>query len=198
MTFFLGLTGGIATGKSTADAFFRKSQIPVIDADKIAHELMNPGKASYQAIVSSFGTQVLNADQTINRKKLGQLVFNDSVLLDKLNQLTHPLIINEIKLEMDQYQKQKTAIVVVDLPLLFEIGFEQECDASLVITVPQQLQLTRLMQRNHLTKSAALSRIKSQMPLSEKEKMATYVVKNTGTIGNLEKQLSDILLKIGR
>ncbi|OYS18605.1 dephospho-CoA kinase [Lactobacillus taiwanensis] len=198
MTYFLGLTGGIASGKSTADDFFKKKNIPIIDSDLIAHKIMEVGQAGYQAVVNYFGSKILTDNQTINRRKLGEIVFNDQAKLKKLNSLTHPLVHQEIKRQMEQYRLNQEKLVVIDVPLLFESGFESLCDGVLVISISPELQLKRLMKRNNFTEKEALSRINNQMPLSEKEKRATYVVANTGTINDLEKRLSDLLQKIGR
>ncbi|WP_282804893.1 dephospho-CoA kinase [Lactobacillus isalae] len=198
MTYFLGLTGGIASGKSTADDFFKKKNIPIIDSDLIAHQIMEVGQSGYNAVVACFGTNILNDDQTINRRQLGEIVFNDKAKLKKLNDLTHPLVHQEIKRQMEHYSLEKEKLVVIDVPLLFESGFESLCDGVLVISISPELQIKRLMKRNNFTKKEALARINNQMPLREKEKRATYVVANTGTIGDLEKKLSDLLQEIGR
>ena len=180
MTYFLGLN------------------IPIIDSDLIAHKIMEVGQAGYQAVVDYFGSKILTDNQTINRRKLGEIVFNDQAKLKKLNSLTHPLVHQEIKRQMEQYRLNQEKLVVIDVPLLFESGFESLCDGVLVISISPELQLKRLMKRNNFTEKEALSRINNQMPLSEKEKRATYVVANTGTINDLEKKLSDLLQKIGR
>lgn len=198
MTYFLGLTGGIASGKSTADEFFKKKKIPIIDSDLIAHKIMEIGQNGYKAVVDYFGTDILNDDQTINRRKLGGIVFNDKAKLKKLNELTHPLVHQEIKQQMVQYSANQEKLVVIDVPLLFESGFESLCNGVLVISITPELQIERLMKRNNFTKKEAIARINNQMPLSEKEKRATYVVANTGTIDDLEKKLSDLLQEIGR
>ena len=198
MTYFLGLTGGIASGKSTADEFFKKKKIPIIDSDLIAHRIMEIGQNGYKAVVDYFGTDILNDDQTINRRKLGGIVFNDKAKLKKLNELTHPLVHQEIKQQMAQYRANQEKLVVIDVPLLFESGFESLCNGVLVISITPELQIERLMKRNDFTKKEAIARISNQMPLSEKEKRATYVVVTTGTIGDLEKKLSDLLQEIGR
>ncbi|WP_297584940.1 dephospho-CoA kinase [uncultured Lactobacillus sp.] len=198
MTYFLGLTGGIASGKSTADEFFKKKKIPIIDSDLIAHQIMEIGQNGYKAVIDYFGTDILNKDQTINRRKLGGIVFNDKVKLKKLNELTHPLVHQEIKQQMAQYRANQEKLVVIDVPLLFESGFESLCNGILVISITPELQIERLMKRNDFTKKEAIARINNQMPLSEKEKRATYVVANTGTIDDLEKKLSDLLQEIGR
>ena len=198
MTYFLGLTGGIASGKSTADEFFKKKKIPIIDSDLIAHKIMEIGQNGYKAVVDYFGTDILNDDQTINRRKLGGIVFNDKAKLKKLNELTHPLVHQEIKQQMARYRANQENLVVIDVPLLFESGFESLCNGVLVISITPELQIERLMKRNAFTKKEAIARINNQMPLSEKEKRATYVVANTGTIDDLEKKLSDLLQEIGR
>lgn len=198
MTYFLGLTGGIASGKSTADNFFKKKNIPIIDSDLIAHQIMEVGQSGYKTVVTYFGPDILNDDQTINRQKLGEIVFNDKAKLKELNKLTHPLVHQEIRRQMEQYSLKKEKLVVIDVPLLFESGFESLCDGVLVIAISSELQIKRLMKRNNFTKKEALARINNQMPLKEKEKRATYVVANTGTIRDLEKRLSDLLQEIGR
>ena len=198
MTYFLGLTGGIASGKSTADEFFKKRKIPIIDSDLIAHRIMEIGQNGYKAVVDYFGNDILHDDQTIDRRKLGAIVFNDREKLKKLNEITHPLVHQEIEQQMVQYRANHEKLVVIDVPLLFESGFESLCNGVLVISITPELQLERLMKRNNFVKKEAIARINNQMPLSEKEKRATYVVTNTGTIDDLEKKLSNLLQEIGR
>lgn len=196
MTYVLALTGGIATGKSTADQFFEKKNIPIIDCDKIAHDLMKPQNASWRAIRDAFGTDYLNDDQTINRKKLGQLVFSDQTALNKLNQLTHPLIFDKTVQKIKKYQDED--VVILDAPVYFESGWDKKniTDGILVITLPEAMQIDRLKQRNNLTDEEAKMRIQSQMPLNKKAQMADFVVANTGTIKELENKLEQLLLKI--
>lgn len=196
MTYVLALTGGIATGKSTADAFFKQKNIPVVDCDQIAHELMQPQKASWQAIKDNFGTEYVNADQTINRAKLGQLVFNNKTALNKLNQLTHPLIFDKTIQKIQDYQDHD--LVVVDAPVYFEAGMDKKgiADGVLVISLPEKLQLERLKKRNNFTQAQAQARIASQMPLKEKAQKADFVIDNTGTIKELEDKLEQVLNKI--
>lgn len=195
MTLVLGLTGGIATGKSTADAFFKHNGLAIIDADEIAHSIMNQGQPGYRAVVKQFGLNYLNHDNSINRKKLGDLIFNNKAELKHLNEITHPLIKKEM-LNQLKAAKKKYKIVVLDVPLLFESQCDYLCDQILVITLPEKIQIERLIKRNNLTRIAAIKRIKSQMPLSEKVAMATYVIANTGTIKELEDKLKKVLLKI--
>lgn len=196
MTLVLGLTGGIATGKSTADKFFEKKKIPVVDADKIAHRIYDIGKPAWKEIKNKFGDEYLNSDQTINRKKLGQLVFTNKDKLALLNAITHPIILEEIQMQINSYKDKFVPLIIVDMPVLFESGAQKYCDQTLVITLPQNMQIERLMARNSLTKQEAIDRIHSQMPLSEKEAKATYVVSNIGTKKDLENKLEKLLLEI--
>lgn len=196
MTYFLGLTGGIATGKTAADDYFRKRKIPIIDADTVAHQLMQKRRKSYTAIVNNFGNSILDDHQEIDRKKLGQIVFTDPQQLARLNKITHPIIRQEIISQMDQFQKCGTKLVILDVPLLFESNYQKLCDSVLVVTTSPELQLQRLQARNNLNKSAAMRRIDSQMDLSKKEAMADFVVQNNTTITDLEEKLARVLDKI--
>ena len=196
MTYVLALTGGIATGKSTADQFFEKKNIPIVDCDKIAHDLMEPKNTSWQAIKDNFDEEYLNDDQTINRKKLGQLVFSDKSALNKLNQLTHPLIFDKTIQKIESYQNED--MVILDAPVYFESGWDKKniADGILVITLPETVQIDRLKQRNNLTDEEARMRIKSQIPLDKKTQLADFVIENTGTIKELESKLEQLLNKI--
>ncbi|BDR60747.1 dephospho-CoA kinase [Lactobacillus xylocopicola] len=193
MTLVLGLTGGIASGKSTADRFFSQNQVPLIDSDQIAHDLLNVGAAGYAAVVEQFGPAIVNSDQSINRAKLGQLVFAKPAQREVLNNITHPLIFREIQTKITQNRQAKVPLVVFDAPLLFESGGQKYCDRTLLIALPAQLQLERLMARDRLSRQAALERIHSQMSLAQKAKLADYVIANTGTIEELESKLKKLL-----
>ena len=196
MTLVLGLTGGIATGKSTADKFFEEKNIPIVDCDEIAHNIMNVNKPAWKDIKEVFGEKYLNEDQTINRKKLGKLVFNDPTKMKILNEITHPRIFQEMESQIAQYKSEGYSLIIVDAPVLFESHSEKYYDKTLVISLPQDLQIKRLMARNNLTKEEALSRINSQMSLKEKEARATYVIENTGYVEDLYKKLNELLTKI--
>ncbi len=196
MTLVLGLTGGIATGKSTADKFFEEKNIPIVDCDEIAHNIMNVNKPAWKDIKEIFGEKYLNEDQTINRKKLGKLVFNDPTKMKILNEITHPRIFQEMESQIAQYKSEGYSLIIVDAPVLFESHSEKYYDKTLVISLPQDLQIKRLMARNNLTKEEALSRINSQMSLKEKEARATYVIENTGSVEDLYKKLNELLTKI--
>ncbi|CCI85803.1 dephospho-CoA kinase [Lactobacillus pasteurii DSM 23907 = CRBIP 24.76] len=196
MTIVLGLTGGIATGKSTADEFFRKQNIPIIDADQISREILNIGKPAWEQVKQQFGLEFFNADQTVNRRKLGQYVFSHKSELEKLNQITHPLIHEEIVEQIQSAKQKNLPLIILDAPVLFETGGEKDCDQVLVIALPEQEQLKRLMKRNNYDEKEAMDRIRSQMPLAQKIAKANYVVENTGTIIELEDKLAEVLRKI--
>lgn len=196
MTKILGITGGIASGKSTADVFFREKQIPVIDCDQIAHDILNKGEKGYELVLKQFGMNILKSDQSINRSALGQIVFDDEKQLETLNRITHPLIFQEIQAKIALNNPSKNSLVVVDAPVLFEANGQKYCDFTLLIAIPESLQMKRLMLRDRLSKGAALKRIRSQMPLSQKEKLADFVINNTGTKQDLKSKLEQLLLEI--
>lgn len=196
MTIVLGLTGGIASGKSTADSFFSKKHIPVIDSDLIAHHILDCGEKGYKLVVAYFGTQFLKPDQTIDRSKLGKLVFSNPQKLAKLNEITHPLIFQEIEAKITQHRLKNEPLIIVDAPLLFESGGLSYCDRSLLVAVPEKIQVKRLIARDQISKTEALQRINSQMPLAQKKELADYVVTNTGTIKELEDQLTGVLCNL--
>ena len=196
MTKILGLTGGIASGKSTADVFFREKQIPVIDCDQIAHDILNKGEKGYELVLKQFGMNILKSDQSINRSALGQIVFDDEKQLETLNRITHPLIFQEIQAKIALNNPSKNSLVVVDAPVLFEANGQKYCDFTLLIAIPESLQMKRLMLRDRLSKGAALKRIRSQMPLSQKKKLADFVINNTGTKQDLKSKLEQLLLEI--
>ncbi len=193
MTFYLGLTGGIATGKSTADRFFENHGINVIDADRIAHQQLAVGQIGWQNIETLFGRTYFKPDLTIDRRRLGEYVFHHPDARRKLEALNHPAIMKQIGIEMAAVT---SGLCIVDVPLLFENQQQARYDATLLITLPQELQINRLMTRNHLNREQAMARIKSQMPLSQKAVLATYVISNTGTSQNLFQKLELLLAQL--
>lgn len=179
MAFILGVTGGIATGKSTVVDVFLKAGVPIVDGDLIAREIVEPGQPALKALVAAFGEEILTEDR-LNRKKLGEIVFNDPAkrqLLDRLlDGYLRGAITDQIK------EAAKTApLVVADIPLLYEADYQQYMDQVAVVYIPKELQLTRLMQRDHLTKEAALQRMKSQLSIEEKRQKADFLFDNQGT-----------------
>ncbi|MGO2952087.1 MAG: dephospho-CoA kinase [Lactobacillus sp.] len=196
MSIVLGITGGIATGKSTVDAFLREKQLPIVDSDAIAHQLLAPGAAGWVNVKTTFGEKFLNADQTIDRAALGRYVFTNPEALAQLNMLNHPLIYAEIKRQIAAYRQQGAALIVFDAPLMYETGGEKLCDYVLVVTTTSALQLKRLMTRNQISRRAALARIHSQLPLAVKIAKADFVINNVGSKAELRRKLDQVIASI--
>lgn len=197
MTMIIGLTGGIASGKSTVSEMLKKRDIPVIDADLIAREVVEVGKKAYTEIVNAFGKEILNEDLTINRARLGSIVFQNEDKRKKLNSIVHPEVRLEMKRRQEQLISEGAKAVVLDIPLLFESNLKHLVDKVIVVYTGEKNQLERLMKRNNFSKEEALSRINAQMPLKEKVKFADAVINNDGTLEETEQQLENILMNWG-
>ncbi|PEP65621.1 MULTISPECIES: dephospho-CoA kinase [Bacillus] len=193
MTIVIGLTGGIASGKSTVSQMFRELQIPVIDADIIAREVVEQGKEAYKEIVDVFGEEILQADGELDRPKLGGIVFHNEEKRLRLNKIVHPAVRKEMNVQKDMYIKEGVQAVVLDIPLLFESKLTALVDRIVVVAVSPSMQLERLMKRNGFTEEDAKARIDSQMPLAEKATLANKVIYNDGTIAETKAQLQLIL-----
>lgn len=175
----IGLTGGIASGKSTVAKKLRELGAYVVDADKVAHMIIEPYKPAWHDIVEEFGEEVLNPDQTVNREKLGKIVFDNPLLLQKLNRITHPRIMEFFKEEIQRLKAEKTdSIVVLEVPLLYETHMDRICDEVWVVWVDRETQIERLCRRDNISLEDAVKRIEAQMPLDEKAKRAKVVIDN--------------------
>ncbi|MGX7139397.1 dephospho-CoA kinase [Enterococcus silesiacus] len=186
MGMILGLTGGIATGKSTVVSVFKSLNFPIVDADVIAREIVEVGTPALEKIVAVFGLEVLNQDGSLNRKKLGSIVFSDEKKRKMLNEVLSPFLRDEILSQIDQ-KKNESSLVVVDIPLLFEGGYDQFVDKVAVVYVPEATQLVRLMKRDNLTQDEAQRRINSQLSIEEKKQKADIVFDNQKSIQETEK-----------
>ncbi len=195
MGIVIGLTGSIATGKSTVASMFMDLGIPVIDADRIAREVVEPGEEAYKKVVEAFGEEILLEDRSLNRPKLGRIVFSDEEKRNQLNSIVHPAIRKRMLEKRDAYLKKGERCVVLDIPLLFESKLEHFVDKIIVVFVDENVQLKRLLDRNQLTKEEALQRIRSQMPVKDKLELADAAIDNNGTIEHSFKQLKEILQK---
>jgi dephospho-CoA kinase len=195
MSVTIGLTGGIASGKSTVSSMFREMGIPVVDADVIARLVVEPGQETYNEIVQSFGEGILYQDRTINREALGSIVFHNDDKRKVLNNIVHPAVRKRMLEEKEQFITSGCSAVVLDIPLLFESGLSYMVDKTIVVYVNYENQLNRLMNRNQLSKTEALTRMQSQMPLEEKKALADEVIDNNGTIQESKLQLQKILHK---
>ncbi|MEN6462653.1 MAG: dephospho-CoA kinase [Syntrophomonas sp.] len=179
----IGLTGGIASGKSTVARTLKDLGVILIDSDDLAHAVIEPNQPAWNDIVKSFGKQILNPDMSINRAKLGDIVFNDSVKLDELNQIIHPRVMEKHRHDLQQIEKvHPEAIVVMDVPLLFETHMEQMCNEVWVVWVDRETQIKRLMARNNYSREEAIARINAQMSLDEKAEQADAVIDNSKSI----------------
>lgn len=188
-----GLTGGIATGKSTAIKLIEGLGIPVIDADQISHKLSDKGQIGYQNIVSHFGKDILNSDETIDRKKLGHIIFSEPLLKSDLESILHPLIKFEVLQQRKYYQDSGAKLCIYDVPLLFEKNLWKDFDSTVLIWCSKPTQLERLMKRSGLTLEEANLRIKNQEPMIDKVKLANHCVDNSGDIADLEKQIHKLI-----
>lgn len=191
----VGLTGGISSGKSTVSSYLKQLNIPVIDADEVARKVVEPNSQGAIEIRKAFGSDVFEEDGSLNRQKLGALIFSNTENRQKLDDLLQPLIKIMILEEIEEYRQKGENMIVLDLPLLFEKNYEKLCEEIIVVYVPKELQLERLMKRNQYTKQEALSRIDSQLSIEEKRKRATVLFDNQGTIQQLYYQVEQWLVE---
>ncbi|MGN7297615.1 dephospho-CoA kinase [Ferdinandcohnia sp. SAFN-114] len=197
MALTIGLTGGIASGKSTVSQMFKEAGIVVIDADVIARKVVEVGEEAYEQIVQSFGKDILLPDETIDRQKLGSIVFfnEDKRLL--LNSIVHPAVRKQMLKEKEEHLSNGEETVILDIPLLFESKLTALVDRTLLVYVDYETQLARLMNRNNLSMGEAEARIQSQMPLKDKIQLADAVIDNNGTIESTKDQLHKICKQWG-
>ncbi|HET7627825.1 MAG TPA: dephospho-CoA kinase [Bacillales bacterium] len=189
----IGLTGGIASGKSTVSRMLEDLGFPVIDADHYAREVVEPGEAAYEKIVAHFGEGVLHSDGTVDRKQLGAVIFNNDMQRKALNAIVHPEVRKKMNAEKDRYRRKQVPAVVLDIPLLFESRLTKTVDKVLLVYVDEVVQLKRLRKRDGSTEEEALSRIRAQIPLRDKKKLADAVIDNNGTVEETKSQLIEIL-----
>lgn len=187
----VAITGSIACGKSTVTTYLLEKKYKVLDADKISHELLERDYVK-ERLVREFSDEIIT-DKSIDRKKLGSIVFSDKTKLEKLNSIMHPLIREEIEKEAIN---NKEELLFIDMALLFEAKFDDLVDKVIVVHVDYDKQLSRLMNRNNFSLTEAKSRIASQISSNEKIKLADYVIDNSGTMAETFNQIDDILNKL--
>jgi dephospho-CoA kinase len=189
----VGLTGGLATGKTTVAQVFKHCGAVVIDADQLAREAVRPGKAAWREIIRRFGKGILNPDRTIDRQALGAMVFRHKSQLRLLERIIHPRVARQqMRLTKQASKKNPNAVVIYDVPLLFEAGIDKRVDKIIVVTADRRTQIARLKTRNGLTRAEALRRIKSQMPLTMKRRLADHVVDGRWSPKRLRREASRI------
>ncbi|MBT8331690.1 MAG: dephospho-CoA kinase [Deltaproteobacteria bacterium] len=193
----IGLTGGIATGKSTVSAMLKKAGALIIDADRIARAVVKKGLPAYREIIDHFGSGVLLPDGEIDRNVLGDIIFNDPQKKQLLNRIVHPRVKKEVNRQLKQIETtHPKAVAILDIPLLIEAGMHRDLSEIIVVYAPQHIQVKRLMQRDRISESDALARVRSQMPIEEKKQQATIVIDNSGTIENTRRQTQDIFERL--
>jgi dephospho-CoA kinase len=194
----IGLTGGIACGKSTVSAMLVKRGALLIDADRVAREVVEPGSPVLAQVAAQFGQAVLQPDGSLNRKQLGEIVFADAEARKALEGLLHPSIRALMRERMGSFEQlHPDKLVVVDVPLLYESGLQAGYQQVMVVYVPEAIQLERLMQRDQLTLAQAKQRLQSQMPIEQKKKLADILINNCGTLAETERQIDDFWLRKG-
>ena len=192
--FVIGITGGIATGKSTVLSEMSRRGIPTVSSDVLAHRCLNPGTPSYRRIVHHFGPGILAPNGQINRTILGRLVFSNPRERHWLERQTHPRVIQGLK----RFIHSHRGLLALDIPLLFEAGLENLVDRILVVSSRQKNQIRRQTRRTHLSVAEAKRRIQSQQSLSYKRKHADYVIVNDGSRRALHRQISRVLTALHR
>jgi dephospho-CoA kinase len=193
----VGLTGSIATGKSTVGMMFIELGCHLIDADRITHQLLEPGQAVHAAVLKAFGEHILTQDGTIDRKILGEIVFKDPQARSKLNGLVHPAVIQRQREWLNEMEvKDPSGISIVDAALMIEVGTYKNYDKVIVVTCRPEVQKKRLRARSGLSEEEAEARIRSQMPLEEKARHADFVIDNSGDLAVTRRQVAEVNSKL--
>lgn len=189
----VGLTGGIATGKSTVSAMLAHLGARVIDADQLARDVVAPGQPAHAAIVAEFGADVLQDDGYLDRKRLGAIVFADPARRKRLEQITHPAVRQRQQRILSMLEEEEHGgLVIWDVPLLYETRGDEHVDRVVVVTTDEATELARLMARDGSSEADALARIRSQMPVAEKARRAHYVIDNSGSRADTERRVREI------
>lgn len=192
----IGLTGGIASGKSRVAAMFRDLGAEVIDADLLARQVVEPGRPAYKDIVSEFGQAALAEDGTIDRKALGAIVFADEEKRARLNLITHPRIAAAAQAETARLFAQGASTILYEAALLVESGLHKTLDGLIVVSAPRQTQVERIMARDGMDEAEANGRIEAQLPLNKKTEVATYVIDNSGSLDETSAQVAEVWQKM--
>jgi len=194
----VGLTGGIATGKSAVSSLLKARGYPIVDADLLAREVVLPGTSAYTAIVKTFGEDVLQPDGYLDRKKLGSVIFNDEGKRKQLNGIVHPAVRKAMVRGVVRAWIRGEKVCILDVPLLIEAGIWKWVGKVVVVYTSAEIQLQRLMRRDGTTREDASSRLNSQLPIGEKLPYADYVVENSGTLIELEAETQLLINKLTR
>jgi dephospho-CoA kinase len=192
----LGVTGGIASGKTTVAQAFQGLGAVVVSADLLAREIVHPGGKTLQQIADQFGRQVLHEDGTLNRQLMADMIFNDDQARRVLNGITHPAIAALARTRLREAEQGGAPLVIYDAPLLYEVGADRQVDKVLVVKVDAEVQLARLMARDGIDRQQALARVAAQMPQGEKIARADFVVDNSGTARETQSQVKSLMERL--
>lgn len=192
----IGLTGGIASGKSTVSDYLKDKGYPIVDADVISREVVEVGKIGLERISEKFGTDVLNDDGSLNRKALRNIIFSDEQARLDLNSILHPIIHDEILTQLKNYVDKGNDIIIFDAPLLLENNLQDLVDEVWVVSTSDKIQIDRVMKRDGISEKDSRDIISKQMPLYVKEKLADLILYNNGDINNLYEQVENALKTI--
>lgn len=195
--YIAGLTGGIATGKSTISGMFREAGAVIVDADRIAHEVVEKGQPAWEEIKAHFGDRILLPGGEIDRERLGGIVFHNEQQKENLNRIVHPFVFQKMEAEIEDARlADPRSIVILDVPLLIETGMHQALPAVILAYIPEDMQLARLMARDGLSEADALARIRSQMPIDSKQQIADMVIDNSGSLDATRKQVGEVMHRL--
>lgn len=189
----IGLTGSIASGKSTVAKMIQSYNLPIVDADIVARQVVEPGTVTLKKIAEAFGDEVIAEDGSMDRAKVGSIIFHNEDMRKTLNGIIHPAIREEMLRQRDEFMSYGEKNIFMDIPLLFESKLEHFVEKIIVVSVEEEVQLQRLMARNGFTEDEAKARIATQMPVKEKEQLADAVIHNNGTLEDTAIQLQTIL-----
>ena len=188
----IGLTGGIGSGKSTVSQFLAELGAVILDMDKVGHEVLKPGTEAWQEVVEAFGSQLLTPRGEIDRKRLGEIVFGNPESLSQLNQITHPRIADVVKARLEEYQRQGVKVVVLEAPLLLEVGWTSLVDEVWVTVAPESTVLKRLKERVGLSKAESLARIRSQLSSEERTRRADVIINTDCELNELKARVREL------
>ena len=191
----IALTGGIATGKTYVATRLREAGVPMVDADILAREVVTPGSPALAAIRKRFGPDAVRRDGTMDRVRVGQIVFKDKRARLDLEAIIHPAVIKAVNDFFNALPK-RTPFAIADIPLVYETGRDKDFDAVIVVACPREMQLQRLMERNKLSKEDAERRLAAQLPIDQKVKKATYVINNAGTFEETNAQVDALIASL--
>lgn len=194
----IGVTGGIGCGKSTVSQYLINKGFNVIDADLVAREIVEPYEPAYCRIIEKFGEKILQSDGRIDRKKLGEIVFKDKSKLAILNEITHKLIVEEIKKRIEILNKAEVDLLFIDAALLFETGLNNLLDEIWIIDVPEEIRIERIKRRDSITEKEIKARIENQMPRNQLLKLGTVIIDNSKEVEDLIKEIDQNLKRYAK